>query len=308
MPNASSAAVAPRGTRHVASYSCMISGPVRGADSAARSTTGVSIQPASGNHARRLRGHVRRGRRDALRQPRPFRRAARDDRQPDQLHRLVIRRAKTVGPLMLRREQRRQAREQCVAASCDIRQRHLDLARLADIASRRGTTKTLPRRRKAVARQRLRAGLRQRREHAARSAPHRHRSSRVRRLCVAWCSASAISSPKALNSPGIGGTITRAMPSSAAIPAANSGPLPPNASSANCRGSRPRSTDTARIARIIVAEASRSMPNAASSTEQCRGVRQVAQRSPRAPPRHPLSARRRPGRPGRDIRTRDCNP
>ena len=52
----------------------------------------------------------------------------------------------------------------------------------------------------------------------------------------------------------------REIPSSAAIPAANSGPLPPNASIANVRGSLPRSTDTARIARIIVAEASRNIP------------------------------------------------
>jgi len=56
LPNASSATVAPRGTRHVASYSWMISGPDRGADKPARSTTGVSIHPASANQARRLAG------------------------------------------------------------------------------------------------------------------------------------------------------------------------------------------------------------------------------------------------------------
>ena len=43
----------------------------------------------------------------------------------------------------------------------------------------------------------------------------------------------------------------RRMPSAAAIPAANSGPLPPNANSAKSRGSRPRSVDTALMARIM---------------------------------------------------------
>ena len=39
------------------------------------------------------------------------------------------------------------------------------------------------------------------------------------------------------------------------MPQANTGPLPPNANSAYSRGSRPRSIETARIARIMLAAA-----------------------------------------------------
>ena len=52
----------------------------------------------------------------------------------------------------------------------------------------------------------------------------------------------------------------RVMPSTAAMPAANSGPLPPKANSANSRGSRPRSVDTALMARIMFEAAIRCAP------------------------------------------------
>jgi hypothetical protein len=45
--------------------------------------------------------------------------------------------------------------------------------------------------------------------------------------------------------------MTRFISSARAMPAANSGPLPPKAKSAYSRGSRPRSLETARIARIM---------------------------------------------------------
>ena len=57
------------------------------------------------------------------------------------------------------------------------------------------------------------------------------------------------------------------MSSERARVAAWTGPLPPNAIRANCRGSRPRSLETARSARAIVALATRWTPKAASSTE-----------------------------------------
>jgi hypothetical protein len=41
------------------------------------------------------------------------------------------------------------------------------------------------------------------------------------------------------------------MPNDAAMPAANNGPLPPKANRAKSRGSRPRSVDTALMARIM---------------------------------------------------------
>ena len=50
------------------------------------------------------------------------------------------------------------------------------------------------------------------------------------------------------------------------MPAANSGPLPPNAKSAYSRGSRPRSLETARMARIMFEAAMRWAPCAASTS------------------------------------------
>ena len=58
----------------------------------------------------------------------------------------------------------------------------------------------------------------------------------------------------------IPGTRTVRMPSSGAISQACSPPQPPNATSAKSRGSWPRSTDTTRIARSILALATRRMP------------------------------------------------
>ena len=50
------------------------------------------------------------------------------------------------------------------------------------------------------------------------------------------------------------------MPIASAIPAAKIGPLPPNATSAYSRGSRPRSLDTAFSARIMFEAAIRCAP------------------------------------------------
>ena len=50
------------------------------------------------------------------------------------------------------------------------------------------------------------------------------------------------------------------------MPQANTGPLPPKAKSANSRGSRPRSVDTALMARIMFEAAIRCAPCAAFST------------------------------------------
>ena len=50
------------------------------------------------------------------------------------------------------------------------------------------------------------------------------------------------------------------------MPAAKSGPLPPNANSEYSRGSRPRSLDTARIARIMFDAAMTWAPYAASAS------------------------------------------
>ena len=56
------------------------------------------------------------------------------------------------------------------------------------------------------------------------------------------------------------------MPSALAMPQANSGPLPPKANSANSRGSRPRSVDTALMARIMFDAAIWCAPYAACSS------------------------------------------
>src|SRR4029450_11052514 len=55
------------------------------------------------------------------------------------------------------------------------------------------------------------------------------------------------------------------------MPAANSGPLPPNAKRAYSRGSRPRSLETARMARIMFEAAIRWGPWAASTSGIPRG-------------------------------------
>ena len=61
------------------------------------------------------------------------------------------------------------------------------------------------------------------------------------------------SSPMALNRPGSGGMTTLPIASSLASPAAWMGPAPPKATNVNSRGSRPRSVDTWRSARMVVA-------------------------------------------------------
>ena len=64
-----------------------------------------------------------------------------------------------------------------------------------------------------------------------------------------------VEQPEGREEPGAGGTTTRRISSARAMAAAKSGPLPPKANSANSRGSRPRSLETARIARIMLAAA-----------------------------------------------------
>ena len=78
--------------------------------------------------------------------------------------------------------------------------------------------------------------------------------------------------PTALNTPASGGTTTRPMPRSRATSSAWMPPLPPMATSVRSRGSRPRSTVTARIARDMAAFATARMPCAASSSESPSGL------------------------------------
>src|SRR6266566_2631735 len=73
------------------------------------------------------------------------------------------------------------------------------------------------------------------------------------------------SSPQEEKMPAEGGTRTRPIVSASAMAPANSGPLPPMATRAYSRGSRPRSLDTALIARIMFDPAIRKAPQAASS-------------------------------------------
>ena len=56
------------------------------------------------------------------------------------------------------------------------------------------------------------------------------------------------------------------------MPAAKSGPLPPKAKSAYSRGSRPRSLETARMARIMFDAAMRCAPYAASASGKPSGT------------------------------------
>ena len=94
------------------------------------------------------------------------------------------------------------------------------------------------------------------------------------------------------------------MPSSSAIAAACSGPAPPKASSANPRGSRPRSTVITRSARTISAFATRRMPAAHSAT----GIPSAAASAPTAaarPPRGPGGRRRRAACAGSSVPEHD---
>ena len=79
-------------------------------------------------------------------------------------------------------------------------------------------------------------------------------------------------------------------------------PAPPNATSANRRGSCPRSTDTTRMARSMLALATRTMPSASSCTRQLRALAPApaAARCARARHRAPCGRRERtPDRAGR---------
>ena len=100
-----------------------------------------------------------------------------------------------------------------------------------------------------------------------------------RRVTVssAMCSRSEASMPTALNTPASGGTTTRRMPRSRATSSAWMPPLPPMAISVRSRGSRPRSTVTARIARDMAALATARMPCAASSQREAERLGHVGQ-------------------------------
>ncbi len=65
----------------------------------------------------------------------------------------------------------------------------------------------------------------------------------------------AARSPQALKTPGAGGTSTRGMPSAAATATPCRGPLPPKATRVIPAGSWPRSAETARTARTMLATA-----------------------------------------------------
>ena len=86
-----------------------------------------------------------------------------------------------------------------------------------------------------------------------------------------------------------------AMPRVRARSQACTGPEPPKARSARSRGSRPRSTVTARMARTMLALATSRTPSAASSTERPSGRGERRARWRRAPPRRRGRARRRRG-------------
>ena len=75
-------------------------------------------------------------------------------------------------------------------------------------------------------------------------------------------------SPCAQRMPGANGTRQRRMPRLFATSVACSGPAPPNGSSVKSRGSWPRSTETARIARTMLATTMPSMPCAVRSTRE----------------------------------------
>src|ERR1041385_1961587 len=66
------------------------------------------------------------------------------------------------------------------------------------------------------------------------------------------------------------------------MPAAKSGPLPPKANSAYSRGSRPRSLETARMARIMFDAAMTCAPCAASASGRARPRGTLALDTPRA--------------------------
>ena len=119
------------------------------------------------------------------------------------------------------------------------------------------------------------------------------RASTVRTV---WCSTSARSSPKALNSPGAGGTSTVPIPSERATPQACRGPAPPKAMRMNPAGSRPRSTDTDLIARTMFEFAMRCTPYAASVSESPEGAARASSTARRARER---SMRRAP--PASDV-------
>ena len=123
-------------------------------------------------------------------------------------------------------------------------------------------------------------------------------SSRARRLRVAWCSASATSRPKALNTPGSGGTITRAMPSSAAIAGGEQRPVAAERQQRELPRVAPalhrhRADRTHHRCRCQTQHADMPLPPRNGAT-----VRQACARSARARPRRPASVRRRPAPPG----------
>ena len=91
-------------------------------------------------------------------------------------------------------------------------------------------------------------------------------------MAVRKCrSTSPVSMPRAVKTPGIMGNITLVISRLRARSQACTGPLPPNAARVKSRGSIPRSTLTARMARAMLALATSRTPNAAASVDRPRG-------------------------------------
>ena len=144
-----------------------------------------------------------------------------------------------------------------------LRHRDRQLEVLADVAHVDGDVLPRPRRRPgarahAIARPRRSAG----RTAAATGA--RSPSSGTRQVATKLSSSSAAATPSAQRMPGAGGTRMLRMPISRAISTACSAPAPPNGISVKTRGSWPRSIETTRIARIMLALTMRTMPSAVS--------------------------------------------
>ena len=95
-------------------------------------------------------------------------------------------------------------------------------------------------------------------------------SGTLRVLTKSW-RRSATRQPSALVRPGRAGTSTSGMPSSRASATACSGPAPPKANSVKSRGSRPRASDTMRMAPAMCVLPSRITAAAASSTSMPSG-------------------------------------
>ncbi len=152
LPNRSSSAVAVCGTRQVASYSCTMSGPRRGACRQGRAIEYRCLDPAIAGKPRAPRWQERlRQWRNRVRQPRPLRQCrARSptDRSVPPVRPPAHESRRCVHAL--RRTARRSRGRKSPSGSA-----HLDLARLSDVAGQRGAPKRTALGREAVPRQTL---------------------------------------------------------------------------------------------------------------------------------------------------------